>query len=440
MSEEFNKSSFPNQHKTMTDPLTFEHVTTEMDERMDEWLGILSKFIGIPSENPPGDTRELAEYLESLFEEHGVPYERIDPKEEMPNIVAHFEGGQGPNGPHLVYNGHLDTLHIGERDRWDWDPFSGEISDGRILGRGAADMYGGTIASLASFLYLFENKDMFGGEVTFTAVSDEETGGEWGARYLVENYPEYHGDAVISGEPSANNIIRFGERGTCWTEIRIKGEGAAASYVGGINAIEVLCDYLKEVRRLPEVDDLVNIPETVEQTIRSSKKKFDASWGEGATERVLHVTSSVGVIEGGRIGAVNVTPESSQARVDIRLPVGTSHEQVLGYLRDAADEYPGEIELERFEGSDPTYSNHEDDLFQSLQESATMVRDGAEPAFAISLAGTDCRYWREAGVPCAVYGPTPYNVGSHNEYIHLDDFKEVVMTQAAGSARYMSER
>jgi len=423
----------------MTDPLTTKNVLNEMDERMDEWLDILSKFVEIPSENPPGDTRELAEYLESLFGERAVPYERIDPQEEMPNVVGHFEGGQGADGPHLVYNGHLDTLHIGERERWDWDPFSGEVSDGRILGRGTADMYGGMIASLASFLYLFENRDAFAGEVSFTAVSDEETGGEWGARYLVENHPEYQGDAVISGEPSANNIIRFGERGTCWTEIRVTGEGAAASYVGGINAIEVLCDYLDEVRRLPEMDDLVDIPNDVEQTIRSSKGEFDASWGQGATERVLHITSSVGVIEGGRIGAVNVTPESSRARVDIRLPVGTNHDQVLAHLRDLADEYPGKIELERFEGSDPTYSKQGDEIFQALQKSATTVRNGDEPAFGISLAGTDCRYWREVGVPCAVYGPTPYNVGSHNEYIKFEDFEEIVKAQAAGSAQYIRQ-
>jgi len=422
----------------MTDKLTPTTVANEMDERMDEWVELISDFISIPSENPPGDTTDLAEYLEELFENRGIPYEVIAPQEEMPNVVGHFEAENSEDGPHLVYNGHLDTLHIGERDRWDWNPFAREVSDGKILGRGAADMYGGMIASLASFLYLYENREHYNGKVTFTAVSDEETGGEWGARHLVENYPEYHGDAVISGEPSANNIIRFGERGTCWTEISVKGEGAAASYVGGINAIEVLCDYLDEVRRLPEMDDLVDIPEDVARTIKESREQFDASWGEGATERVLHVTSSVGVINGGRIGAVNVTPESATARVDIRLPVGTSHEKVLSRLDELADGYPGEIELERFEGSDPTYSDHEDPIFECLQESATMVRDGDQPAFAVSLAGTDCRYWREVGVPCAVYGPTPYNVGSHNEYILKDDFEEIVKTQAAASAKYMS--
>jgi acetylornithine deacetylase/succinyl-diaminopimelate desuccinylase-like protein len=273
--------------------------------------------------------------------------------------------------------------------------------------------------------------------VTYTAVSDEETGGEWGARYLVENHPEYHGDAVISGEPSANNVIRFGERGTCWTEVRVTGEGAAASYVGGINAIEVLCDYLDEVRRLPDLDHLVHIPEDVERVIRESREGFDASWGEGATERVLHVTSSVGVIDGGRVGAVNVTPESASARVDIRLPVGTTGEEVLAELRERAADYPGTIELERYEGTDATYSDRTHPIFRALQESAARVRGGDEPVFGVSLAGTDCRYWRQAGVPCAVYGPTPHNVGNQNEYVHLEEFEEVLKAQAAAAAQFV---
>ena len=423
----------------MTEKLTFETVTDEIDDRMDEWLKILTDFIQIPSENPPGDTTDIAEYLTGLFEEQGISYEVIAPQEEMPNVVGHFETDDSDDAPHLVYNGHLDTLHTGDRDRWNRNPFSGDVEDGKIFGRGAADMYGGMIASLASFFYLSENRDLFQGKVTFTAVSDEETGGKWGAKYLVENYPQYHGDALISGEPSANNIIRFGERGTCWTEIRVKGEGAAASYVGGINAIETICDYLNEVRRLPKVSDLVHIPDNVEQTIRDSKQKFDESWGEGATDRVLHVTSSTGVINGGKIGAVNVTPEHASARVDIRLPVGTSHEEVLDHLRELAKEYPGEIELDRYEGSDPTYSDHDFPLFKFLQESAGKIQTSDELAFGISLAGTDCRYWREVGVPCAVYGPTPNNVGNQNEYIMQDDFEEIVKAQTVASARFMTE-
>lgn len=424
----------------MTNAMKLDSVIEEMDDRMDEWIDILTDFISIPSENPPGDTTEIASYLTDLFDERGIPYEVVAPQQEMPNVIGHFEGtADNPDeGPHLVYNGHLDTLHIGERGRWDRDPFSGDVEDGKIHGRGAADMYGGMIASLASFIYLFEHRDQFAGEVTYTAVSDEETGGEWGAKFLVDHHPDYHGDALISGEPSANNVIRFGERGTAWTKIQVAGEAAAASYQGGINAIETLCDFLDEVRRLPDIDALVNVPEDVRQTILSAREDFDESWGNGATDQVLQVTSSVGVIDGGKVGAVNVTPESASARVDIRLPVGTTGERVLELLRGQAGNYPGDITIEMFEGSNPTYSDTDHPLFQHLQQSATRARGGSEPSFGVSLAGTDCRYWREIGVPCAVYGPTPYNVGNQNEYIYVEDFEEVVKAQAGASVMFMN--
>lgn len=413
-------------------------VDEEMRERKDEWLSILSEFIRTPSENPPGDTTEIAAWFKDLLDEYGIDHTTIAPREEMPNVVASFEGGAGnpEDGRHLVYNGHIDTLHIGEREKWDRDPFSGEIEDGKVHGRGASDMYGGMTGSLAAFIYLFENRNEFAGKVTFTAVSDEETGGEWGAKYLIENHPEYHGDALLSGEPSANRVVRFGERGTAWTKFAVDGEAAAASYQGGTNAIEVLMDYLDEVRRLPEIDELVDIPEPVRKRIVAAREDFDYEWGEGATDDVLCVTSSVGVIEGGKVGAVNVTPESANARVDIRLPIGTPQKRVLDYLSDVAESFPADIEIDCYEGTDPSYSDPEDPIFDHMVSAVDHVR-GTPPSPAISLAGTDCRYWRQVDVPAAVYGPTPYNVGNQNEFVYVDDVMEVIRAQAIASAKYM---
>lgn len=137
----------------MTDSLDTDTVRTAMDDRQEEWLEIVTDLIQIPSENPPGDTREIASYMTDLFEDRGVPYEVIAPKETMPNIVAQFEGegGDAEEGRHLAFNGHLDTFPKREPDRWDRDPFSGDVEDGKIHGRGASDMYGGFTASLASF-------------------------------------------------------------------------------------------------------------------------------------------------------------------------------------------------------------------------------------------------------------------------------------------------
>ena len=425
---------------TETDAFAPETVEEEMDRRMDEWLDIVSSLISIPSENPPGDTTEIAGYYTTLLDEYGVPYEVIDPEPEMPNVVAQFEGecGDSNEGNHLAFNGHLDTFPRRKEDRWDRDPFSGDIEDGKIHGRGASDMHGGFTASLAAFLYLFEHKDKFQGKVTIAAVSDEETGGKWGTDYIVENYPEYRGDALISGEPSSNGIIRFGERGRSWTEISVRGESAhTCSVPRGQNAIEDLSNLLQDVKTMVEMDDMINVPEKYREIILDSKPRMDEAYGEGATERILRPRVNVGTIEGGE--KVNLVAETAVAEVDLRLPLGTTTQQALDRVKKLAEKYDSDFTVNGFSRKDPTHSDYEHPIFQYLQRFAGEVRDIEEPAFSCALAGTDCSFYRQEGVPCAVYGPSPHNLGSQNEYIYVDDFEQVVKAQAMASAAYLSD-
>lgn len=439
-------------HTTVTTEhkIDIEDVEQEMENRKDEWLEIVTDLIRIPSENPPGDTREIAEYYTNLLDERGVPYEVIAPQEEMPNVVAQFEGeaGDPDSAPHLGFNGHFDTFPRREENLWEHGPFSGIVKDGKIYGRGVSDMHGGFTASLAAFLYLFENRDAFAGQVTITAVSDEESGAKWGTQYIVDNYPEYRGDVVISGEPSSNGIIRFGERGSFKPEIRVRGRSAhTCSVPEGLSAIEVLMDFLTDVRTLPEQEDLIDVPEDVREVILNSTDQMDEAYGDGATERTLGIDVNAGVIEGGE--KVNLVAETARAMVDIRLPIGTSTDEVFNRLTEIAESHPGEIHIQSeypnddeahdFTRKDPTYSDIEHPIFRHLQKCAGQVR-GREPGLCCALAGTDLAFYREYGVICPVYGPTPHNLGSQNEYITVDDFMEVVKTQAMASVQYLQDQ
>ncbi|MFB6311309.1 MAG: M20/M25/M40 family metallo-hydrolase [Salinirussus sp.] len=418
--------------------LSLEAVDAEMQNREEEWLGILSNLISIPSENPPGDTTEVFGYYEDLLADRGVPYEIISPKDHMPNIVAHIEGqmGQPENGPHLGYNGHLDTLPRRGEGKWKRDPFSGAIEDGKVHGRGASDMYAGFVASLASFLFLYENRDDFEGQVTLTAVSDEESGGQWGSQYIVEKFPEYRGEAVISGEPSSNKIVRFAERGAAWLELTVDGKSAHTSSIPpGLNAIEVLIDLLRDIKDLEGMDDLIDLPEKHTEVIRGSKRDMDSVYGDGATDQALSLQVNIGTIDGGE--AVNLVAETARAHVDIRLPLGTTTADVVCRIQAIADDHPGDIHIECYSHRDPTASNIDDPLFEHLLSCAERVR-GEQPSLSCGLAFTDCAFYRQYGVDCAVYGPDPHNVGSQNEYVRIDDFMEVVRTQAMASAAYMN--
>ena len=186
-----------------------------IDRDRDDLVGFLQAFVQHRSPNPPGDTRDTAEFITSFLERRGLPYRIISPHPEMPNIVGSFDCAHP--GRHLVLNGHIDVFPVADDGAgWSRDPWGGEIVDGKIYGRGVADMKAGTTASIFTYAYLHSVKAGLKGKLTLTAVSDEETFGPYGARYLMEHHPEVHGDALLNGEPSSPFSVRFGEKGPLW--------------------------------------------------------------------------------------------------------------------------------------------------------------------------------------------------------------------------------
>ena len=120
----------------------------------DRIISLCSELVKISSENPPGDTRKIVDFITSYIEEAQLQYKIYTPLKNNPNIVAHLKGSKP--GKRLIYNGHLDTYPAGDAERWQCDPFSGIVSGGKLFGRGAADMKGGVTASIMSFIFLSE--------------------------------------------------------------------------------------------------------------------------------------------------------------------------------------------------------------------------------------------------------------------------------------------
>src|SRR5215831_15904324 len=194
----------------------------------DVLIDFLRRFIRCPSPNPPGDTRAAAAHIRDLLDGRGIEYRVIAPQETMPNIVATFEAGKP--GRHLALNGHIDVFPVGDGEGWTRDPWGGALVDGRIYGRGACDMKCGTTASIFTYLYLQELREELHGRLTLSAVSDEETFGPWGARYLSEHHPEVFGDCCLNSEPSSPWTLRFGEKGPLWLEFTVRTKGAHGAY------------------------------------------------------------------------------------------------------------------------------------------------------------------------------------------------------------------
>src|SRR5947209_8796633 len=124
-----------------------------LEERLrrdrDAIVELVQELVRIPSENSPGDTTAVFDFVTRYLEGRGLDYEVVAPQPSMPNLVSTFEGGEP--GRHLVLNGHLDVFPAGDPALWSDDPFSGRIKDGRLFGRGVTDMKVGTTASILTY-------------------------------------------------------------------------------------------------------------------------------------------------------------------------------------------------------------------------------------------------------------------------------------------------
>lgn len=266
-------------------------------DRASEVATLARRLIAAASPNPPGDTRAVAEVAVACIREM-VPSAEIaqyESAEGIVNVVARVRGA-GP-GRRVILNGHLDTYPVGETGAWSVDP-AGATIDGRLYGRGAADMKGGIAASIVALAGLADVADAWPGEVVLTLAGDEETMGPLGTRWLLDTVPHATGDAVIIGDAGSPRVLRFGEKGFLWIEVEAAGRPAHGAHVHlGDNAIDRLRGALDRLgAALAAVP--VTAPSAVSEAIERSRPISEPLAGVGEAETLGRITVNLGRIEG----------------------------------------------------------------------------------------------------------------------------------------------
>jgi succinyl-diaminopimelate desuccinylase len=401
-----------------------------VDRDHDLLIGFLQEFIRCPTPNPPGDTRIAARHDQNLLDAHDVAYRVIAPNETMPNIVANF-GAEKP-GRHLALNGHIDVFPVGSGEGWTQDPWGGELVDGKIYGRGACDMKAGTTASLFTFLYLREMRDELHGQMTLSVVSDEETFGPWGARYLFEHHPEIIGDCCLNAEPSSPHTLRFGEKGKLWLKFRVRTAGAHGAYTHmSRSATAIAAEVIGELARLADlaVPRVSNIAAALDQ----AAPVIDQAYGTGASRILQRVTINPGVVHGGL--KVNMVAADCDFEVDIRLPVGVTAPAILAEVDKIVAGRP-EVSYAQDIYDPPSWNAPDTEMVEIVRRNARALA-GIDPTPVVSLGGTDARLWRYKDVPATVYGPSPTGMGSVDEHVTVEQFFHVVRCHVLSAFDYM---
>ena len=361
---------------------------------VDEVVAFARVLIRVPSENPGGTEDAVAAVASDLLEELGASPAIVRSESGRPSVVARVGDGSRPR---LAWNGHLDVVPAGDLSTWSRPPFAAEVANGRLVGRGAADMKGSIASALAAVAAIRRAGTEPAGTLDLHVAADEELTGLQGTKVLLER-GFLDQDAAIVGEPTD---LRLGlaERGGAWVTVTAKGRSAHGSKPHlGVSAITSMARFLLRIEEvLPDLEHpLVGRP-----------------------------TVNAALIQGG--SAPNVVADRCVVDVDRRLlPGESSREDVLapfeGLASAIAAEHP-EVDLS-FALREWTDAAESDPSSIIADLCRAAVRDeGRDPADHGFTGITDARFYiNDVRIPTVILGPGSLDVAhTADESVAVDD-------------------
>ncbi len=306
--------------------------------------------------------------------------------------------GRIGNGPKvLVYDSHIDTVGVGDREDWGWDPFTGKIEDGRLYARGACDEKGST-PGMVYGLAIARDLGLLDGYTVYYFGNMEEWCDGIGPNAFVEADPKVKPDFVVIGEPTMMNVYR-GHKGRIELKITASGRSAhAAVHFKGDNAVYKMISIINLIRELDR------------------RMRF----GMGAHPILGHPSIAITDVTA-RTNSLNAVPDQFTIFIDRRITISESHDDVINLIKGLIPDYlQNEILVEELYYDTPSYTGYKFPLpkyFPSwlLEDSHPLVQAGQntikglwgeERPLGTWDFSTNGTYWAgKAGIPSIGFGP-----------------------------------
>ncbi|MBP2132551.1 succinyl-diaminopimelate desuccinylase [Methanomicrobium sp. W14] len=367
---------------------------------------ICSDLVKIRSENPPGKTAEVADYIGDFLEKKGLKYKSTDDGAGRCNIYTDYK--KRP----LLFSGHLDVVPAID-EGWNKKPFSGEISGGFVYGRGSTDMKGGCASILYSISKTIE--DGFDLPCNLCFVCDEENGGKAGIQFLLAKKIIHPCDCIIA-EPTPHLNPAIGQKGLLRMKINFTGvPGHGSLYPAvGVSAIMNASKFLDSVKRL--YCKTFSCSPDIEEIIARSSRVLSKLFGISNAEEVLKkVTYNPGKITGGE--EMNITAQKCTLELETRIPWGCS----TGYVKNELYKSCQSFEIKVHEESDPNITHPDSKLVKTVCREVERVYE-SKPCPIVQWAASDARYLRKSGFNVLEYGPGDIKtIHGINEKVSADD-------------------
>ena len=362
--------------------------------------------------NPPGDELPAAEYILAFLRQSGFEGELVP---HGPNRASAFARLKGSGElPALVFNGHIDVVPVGAGE-WRHAPFEGVVQDGKLWGRGSADMKGGVAAMLMAARAIATSGLNLRGDLVLAATAGEEVD-MLGATVIAARPDLGLLQAIIISEPTSNRL-GLAERGVFWVEFTTHGKTAHGSTPElGRNAIAMMMTLLSEFERL-------TIPFTPHPVLG-------------------HFTRSINTIQGGV--KINVVPDRCVATVDMRTVPGQDHRAMLRQLQALIAELerhsPDFQASVRLVSDLPAVETSPDEpVVQRFAEIAAQVMGKPPEPERVRFATEACIFVPALHVPNIIFGPGDAALAHQpDEFIEIDEMVKAARVYAAVAAQLLT--
>lgn len=369
---------------------------------------ICSELVKIRSENPPGDTTEVAQYIASLLDALGI---RSDITEGVPghcNVISREQNRM------LMLSGHIDVVPAMD-EGWDIPPYSGKVDETYVHGRGSTDMKGGCAAVLTAVERALDDGDEV--PVSLTFVCDEEGGGAAGIRYLIQKQLIHPCDVLIA-EPTPAFAPSVGQKGICRYEIEFTGTPGHSSLYPtvGDSAIMQAFSFLSWVHELH--NRVYPQSATLEKIIDHSIAISDSQSGQDLSTIFRQIMYNPGLISGGERS--NIVAQKCHLTMDMRLPWGCDCDRLL---HEIYEHLPQSARILPITKANASLTDPESFLVQSTCDAIHRVY-GVSSSPMVQWAASDARALRKAGFRAIEYGPGEL-AGLHglNERVRIDQLR-----------------
>lgn len=406
-----------------------------------EAVQLLQELIRIDTTNPPGNELAVARHVQKLLEAEGIETRVLDVAPGRANLYARLKG-DGSRRP-LILLSHTDVV-MADASRWSIPPFSGEIRDGFIYGRGATDMKGTAAVHVTLMRLLKRHNVSLKRDLILLAVADEEAGGS-GARSIIENHPDLiRGAEFLLNEGDVayvkdGKVQQYGvdvmEKAALWLRIIASGPAGHGSIPLQNSSVNRLLNALERLRAWetpltvsPAVAEgyRMRARQQTDPVLRAAYADLENALKKPALRKRLLADSTLNAevrntftitgLQGS--DKVNVIPGTAWAQIDARLLPGETPEGFIAKLRRVLND-PG-LEIEILEGSTPTGSSADTALMHAIRKVAARHDPGVPVIPTMLTSSTDSAKFRAVGI--TAYGFEPFKLDDNElNRSHGDD-------------------